>query len=631
MNRREQIVRRVKGVAIVVGVAYVVLVARAADLQLFKGDVLRELADRQQQRTLKTLPQRGEIVDAGGEELAVSLMVDSAFADPSAVKDAAAAAAQIAAITHTHPRKLERLLRRKGSFVWIERQLEPAVAAKLKALKLPGIGFVKETKRYYPHRSLMGQTLGFVGLDAVGLEGIERRYDKYIRGESEVVQLQRDAMNRGILTEGLGESLVPAGHRIELTVDKAISYEAQKSLDTTVAKYKALNGVAIAQDVETGAILAMVTSPPFDPNRFSDYPVGAGRNRAVADVYEPGSTMKALLLGAALQEKVINLDTIIFCENGEVRVADRTIRDTHKHGWLTAAQVVKVSSNIGSLKIGRMLGRDAWYKYIEAFGLTEPTGIDLPGEAGGLIRPLSRWNEVLLATTSFGQGLGITPLQSINAISAIANGGKLMRPYIVSRIADAKGRAVYQAEPEVRGTPLRPEIAAKVRQVLEGVVEEGGTGTLAAVPGYRVAGKTGTSQKIDPETGRYSRTRYIATFGGFLPARDPKVAILVMVNEPQGEIYGGIIAAPPFAAIAAKAMERLHVPPDMPILPAAAEAPAAYPEAETSDAGQFAGLTLREAIRRARAQGVTLVPKGTGVASSERCVNETCEVVFKPL
>lgn len=632
-GRREQIVTRVKIIAGILLVAYVALVARAADLQIFKGDVFRELANRQQNRTLKTLPQRGEIVARDGEELAVSLAVDSAFANPAEIADPDKTARAIAAITKQDVRKLAKLLRKRGSFVWVARQLDEPVAAKLRAAKLPGIGFERESKRYYPNNALMGQVLGFVGLDANGLEGIEKRYDEYIRGESEVVQLRRDALNRGILTDDVQESLPEAGHRIELTVDKAVAYEAQKALDAAVAKYKAVNGVAIAQDVDTGAILAMAVSPPFNPNRYKEYPIGYGRNRAVADVYEPGSTMKAVLLAAALQEKVVSPGTLVYCENGEYRVADRTIRDTHKHGWLTASDVVKVSSNIGALKIGRMLGRDAWFRYIEAFGLTAESDIDLPGEAKGLMRPLKRWNEVTFANTTYGQGLGSTPLQVVNAVSTLANGGKLMRPYIVQRVVDPKGNAVYEAEPEVRRTAVEPWVAARVRETLEAVVgEEGGTGALANVPGYRVAGKTGTSQKIDPETGAYSRTRYISTFVGFLPARDPRVAILVSVNEPQGEIYGGIVAAPVFSAIATKAMERLHVPPDFQVVPVAAAEPAAHAYAEDGTGEtRFAGLTMREALRTARAQGITLRPRGTGIAAKERCAGSVCDVVFKPL
>jgi cell division protein FtsI (penicillin-binding protein 3) len=632
-NRREQILTRMKYVAVCVGVVYAGLVWRAVDLQVLRGDVFRALADEQQNQTLKTLPQRGEIVDRDGEPLAVSLRVDSAFANPGDVKDPERTAAAISAITKQDRRKLAKLLRKDAKFVWVARQLDAPVAAKLRAAKLPGIGFAPETKRYYPNNALMGQALGFVGLDANGLEGIEKRYDGYIKGESEVVRLQRDALNRGILINQIEESLPKAGHRVELTVDKAIAHEAQKSLDAAVLKYRALNGVAVAQDVDTGAILAMVASPPFDPNRYKSYPVGYGRNRAVADIYEPGSTMKAVLYAAALQEKVLNAGTPIFCENGVYRVADRTIRDTHQHGTLTASEVVKFSSNIGALKIGRMLGRETWFRYIEAFGLTAHTDIDLPGEAASMLRPVERWNEVLFANTTYGQGIGTTPLQVVNAVSTLANGGKLMRPYIVQRIVDAKGGAVYEAEPEVRRQAVEPWVAARVRETLETVVEEeGGTGSLAMVPGYRVAGKTGTSQKIDPETGTYSRTRYMSTFVGFLPARDPRVSILVLVNEPQGEIYGGIVAAPVFAAIATKAMERLHVPPDLALAPAAQEEPAAPAFAEDGTGEtRFAGLTIREALRQARAQGITLRPRGTGVAAKERCDGAVCDVVFKPL
>ncbi len=634
MSRRRTIRTRVRVLGGVLGVLFVVLLARAADLQLRKGVVLRTLADQQQQRTERSLPRRGEILDRNGEELAVSLTVDSVFADPKNVEDVPATAKAIAGVLRRPAAQIESLLRKKSRFVWIERQLDAPVAEALRKLDLAGIQFTRESKRYYPNGAIQGQLLGFVGVDSVGLEGIERAYDDYIRSRPQVVELQRDALGRGISIGEMGERLAAGGYRVQLTVDKSIAWEAQRSLDEAVKKYEAKSGVAVVQDVDTGAILAMVTSPPLDPNHFGSQ-MSRVRNRVVTDVYEAGSTVKPLLLAAALEEKLLSTDTIIFCENGRFRVADREIRDTKEHGWLTAAQVVKYSSNIGSLKIGKMLGKEAWYRYLTAFGFGSPTGIDLPGESGGLMRPVNRWGEVLLATSSYGMGIASTPLQQANAMTSIANGGRLLRPYVVERIVDDKGRTVFEAAPEVRGRPISASTAERVRRVLKSVVDADGTAPQANIPGYQVAGKTGTAQKIDAKTGLYSREKYLASFSGFVPADDPRVSILVSLDEPSGSIYGGVVAAPVFARIAARAMQQLQVPPEKPLLP---EVHAAVPEplpmaadATAPEGIRFAGLTMREALQVASRNGVQIVPHGTGIARSARCAGMKCEVVFRPL
>lgn len=633
--RHKAIQLRVKAVGASLLALFGILIVRSIDLQLVKGEVFRTLADRQQQRTWNQAPRRGEIVDRNGEKLAVSVLADSVYADPTEVEEADVVARKLAPLLHKPAYELKRLLRRDARFAWLARQVEPSTAAAVRALHLKGIHLTQEPKRYYPHGPLMGQTLGFVNIDSAGLEGIEKSYDTYVRGKAEVLALQRDATGRGLLLDTKLARLNGAGYSLELTVDKAIAWEAQKALDDAVARYQAANGVAVVQDVETGAILAIAISPPFDPNRYSTYPAGYGRNRVVADAYEPGSTFKALLLAAALAEGVVHENTLIDCEQGRYQVADRPIHDTKKLGVITASDVIKLSSNIGALKIGRMLGREKLYRYYRDFGVGEPTGIDLPAETPGMVRPLAKWNEVLHATAAYGQGIAVTPLQVVTAFSALANGGKLLRPFIVARVIDNQGGVVFENQPEVRRQVVSARVAARVLRVLERVVEEGGTGTLARIPGYSVAGKTGTAQKIDPVRGGYSREHYIASFAGVVPARDPRVAIYVSVNEPKGEIYGGTVAAPVFAAIAAKAMERLHVPPDL-ALPTEAVTTiadatlAAYPE-EVSAAAGFAGLTMREVLRKAVAENVQVSLRGSGRATRARCANGRCEVYFEPL
>ena len=637
MSRREVIHKRVRWSGGVILALFAVLLGRAVELQLAKGVVLRSLADSQHSRTQTIVPPRGEILDRNGEELAVSISMDSIYADPQGVEEPHAAARLLSPLLHRPVDELASMLSRSNRFVWLERQLEPAVAAAVRELEIPGIHFTKEPKRFYPNGPLMGQLLGFVGIDGEGLEGLERRYEQYLRGQSEVVELQRDARGRGIATAGLAGRLSASSYRLQLTIDKAIAYEAQKALDAAVAEYEALNGVAVVQDVETGAILASVVSPSFDPNAFSSYPVGYGRNRVVGDVYEPGSTLKAVLLAAALEEGAVEPNTLFFAENGQYNVRNRTIRDTKKHGWLSAAQVVKVSSNIGALKIAAEVGREPWFDYLRAFGFGAHTGIDVPGESRGLMRPLREWNEVLVATSSFGQGIGATPIQVVNAMSAIANGGRLMKPYLVSRILDDQGNTVHETKPEMLGRPIGPEAAQAMWPILRSVVHDGGTGTQAAVPGYEVAGKTGTAQKVDPEAGGYSRDKFIASFLGFIPARDPRVAIYVSVNEPKGSVYGGTVAAPVFAAIAAKAMQQLRIPAEHVVMPESLEGDGGrfsrkfVNAGAGSEADEYAGLTIREALRLASQRDEELVPRGSGLARESRCVEQVCEVLFKPL
>jgi len=431
-------------------------------------------------------------------------------------------------------------------------------------MALEGIGLVMEGRRFYPKGPLMAHVLGFAGMDGQGLEGIERRYEPYLRGDKQNVVLQRDALGRTVFPKGPNDPGPAPGHSVTLTADEVIQYIAEKELEEAVEASHAKGGIVIVMEPRTGAILAMAVSPRFDPNAVRAISADRWRNRALTDAFEPGSTMKMFVAAAALEEKVLAPGSLIYGEQGRMVVANTVIHDHDKSGWMTFAQVIQRSSNIGAVKAALSLGETRVHHYLTAFGFGEKAEIDLPGEAPGLVKEPRDWGRRSLASIAIGQEIGVTPLQLITAVSAIANGGWLMKPFVVSEIRDGSGQLVFQAVPQVRRRPIVPETAQALGTILEGVVVLG-TGSRAAIPGYRVAGKTGTAQKIDPETGGYSPTQFVGSFVGYVPAQDPRLAILVVIDEPQDEAWGGVIAAPVFRRVAEQALPYLGVLPREPV------------------------------------------------------------------
>jgi cell division protein FtsI (penicillin-binding protein 3) len=401
-------------------------------------------------------------------------------------------------------------------------------------------------------------------MDDRGLEGVELRYEQYLRGEKRTVVLQRDALGRAVFPKGLNEEGASAGHSLTLTVDEVIQYIAEKELDEAVNRSNAKSGTIVVMDPRTGGVLAMAVSPRFDPNTVGSLVPDRWRNRALTDTYEPGSTMKTVIAAAALEEKVMAPESMIYGENGQMQVAKTVIHDHERLGWMTFAQMLQKSSNIGAAKVGMALGEWRVFDYLKEFGFGDKTGIDLPGEAGGLLRGPRGWGKRSLASISMGQEIGVTPLQMVTAISAIANGGVLMKPYLVSEIRNAKGQLIAQTMPQARRRVISADTARTLTHILEGVVISG-TGTKAAIPGYRVAGKTGTAQKVDPRTGAYSSTMLVGSFVGYVPAEDPRLAMIVMIDEPHGEGWGGVVAAPVFRRVGEQVLNYLGVTVDDPI------------------------------------------------------------------
>jgi cell division protein FtsI (penicillin-binding protein 3) len=403
--------------------------------------------------------------------------------------------------------------------------------------------------------------MGFAGMDGQGLEGLERRYDRYLSGEKQLIVLQRDALGRTVFPKGLSERTPSPGHTLTLTIDEFAQYVSEKELNDAVISARAKGGMALVMDPKTGAVLAMALSPKFDPNAMSGMSADRWRNRIITDAYEPGSTMKVIVAAAALEERVMRPDSLIYGENGRIEIARTVIHDHEKSGWMTFAEVIQKSSNIGAAKIAMQLEEVRLYRYIKAFGFGEKSDIDLPGEMAGLTKD---WGRRSLASIAMGQEIGVTPLQLVTAISAVANGGWLMKPYVVSEIRDAGGHLVARMEPHVRRQPISTATARTLTDILEGVVTNG-TGRKAAVPGYRVAGKTGTAQKIDPRTGAYSSSLLIGSFVGYVPAEDPRLAIVVVIDEPKAEAWGGVVAAPVFRRIAEQVLPYLGVSPQEPM------------------------------------------------------------------
>jgi len=551
---------------IVAGVALLWITAvfgRLSYLQLFRHSEYLARAQRQQQRTIEITPKRGAIYDRNMRPLAMSIPVDSAFAVPSEIADEALAARLISGVLSIPREVLETRFESSRSFVWIARKLPAPKAEALAALNLKGIYFQKENQRFYPKRDLAAHVLGFVDLDEKGLGGIEYELDSKIRSKSEKIIVMADARQRWF--DG-GEALGDRGANVVLTLDEKVQYIAERELQLGIAKTHAIAGTVIVMNPNTGEILGLANWPKFNPNTATDAPAESRMNRAVSALYEPGSTFKLITLAAAFDQNITRPDEVFDCENGAVYVAGHRIRDHKPFGMLSVAEILAQSSDVGAIKIALRLGAPKFHDYIRAFGFGAPTGVDMPGESKGIVRRLENWTPISIGSISMGQEVGVTPIQLVTAVSAIANGGLLYKPHIVAELR--RGDAVLAAEgPLASAEPkrvIRPETAATLRRLMEGVVLNG-TGKLAHLDGWTAAGKTGSAQKIDPTTGRYSPTQFIASFTGFAPINNPAMAILVALDSPVHEHEGGQVAAPIFKRVAQQVLPYLDVPRDVPL------------------------------------------------------------------
>lgn len=539
---------------------------RLVTLQVLQAEELSVRADRQHQKTVSLEGPRGTIVDRHGKVLAMNMEVPSVFGIPATLESPAKTARQLSSVLPVKIAELEKKLRQDRSFVWLARKLDPEQGRRLDRLSLEGIGVVMEGRRFYPKGPLLSHVLGFAGMDGDGLEGVEHRYEAYLRGEKRMMVLQRDALGRTVFPKSLAERSPVPGHQLTLTIDEVVQYIAERELEDAVTRSRAKSGTIIVLDPETGAVLAMAVSPRFDPNALSALNKQVRlQNTAIMDAYEPGSTMKAMIAAAAIEEGAMKPTTMVFGEHGRMLVANTVIHDHEKLGWVSFAQVIQKSSNIGAAKAGMVLGEQRLYGYLHAFGFGQRTEIDLPGEGVGLVKSPKAWGRRSVASISMGQEIGVTPIQMVSAVAALANGGVLMKPYVVSEIRDAKGHLLKRVPPQVRRRVVSPETARSVTNILEGVVTHG-TGAKAAIPGFRVAGKTGTAQQIDPNTHRYSNSRFVASFVGYVPADRPRLAMIVIIDAPHDKnASGGSVAAPVFSSVGEQVLSYLGVSSDEPV------------------------------------------------------------------
>jgi len=550
---------RVLVLAGILALAFTGVVGRLGWLQVIRHGDLAALAERQYSRTVVLQAQRGPIVDRQGAALATSSPAESLFAQPRAVGDPVRVAARLAPLLAMPERELHAALTGGKPFVWLRRRLPPATAADIRALHEPGLGFLPEPLRLYPNRELGAHVVGFEGVDG-GLEGIERAMNDVLSGTPGKAVVGRDALGREVVTEAVIQQPAP-GQGVMLTLDRTIQYLAEREIDAAYRRTQAKAAMAVVMDPRTGDVLAMAIRPTFNPNAFLEVPSREHwRNRAVTDPFEPGSTSKTILAAAALEEGVVHPEDRIWAENGKITIAKTTIHDWKKYGWLTFGEVLQNSSNVGSIKVGLSLGRERYYRYMTAFGFGAPTGIGLAGESRGQLREPQRWSALSLPTMSIGQEISVTALQMVAAFGAVANDGILMQPRMVRALFDAEGRETRRFEPRSIRQVIAPETARTLTRLMAQVVA-GGTGHNAAIAGYEVAGKTGTAQKLDPHTHRYSRNPGVLSFVGFAPADEPRLVMLVMLDEPRNEKWGSEAAAPIFSAIGTEVLRYLDVSP----------------------------------------------------------------------
>lgn len=541
---------------------FTIITARLAWLQLVDYGEYTQRAARQQQRSIEVSPVRGNIYDRNGNELAMTVNVDSIFAVPSEIPDIAGTARLLGRILKSDPSEIESRMRASHAFAWVARKVDNNLSARVRALNLKGIYFQKESKRFYPKHELAAQVLGYVGMDDEGLGGVERQFETHLAGKPGRMLISMDAKRRWF---GRVEKNPDPGENLVLTLDEKIQYIAERELEKAMSEIHAQAGTVIVENPHTGEILALANSPNFDPNFLKNAAPRALNDRAVSDVYEPGSTFKLVTLAAAMEENLVRPDSVIDCQGGSIVVNGLRIHDHKAFGDLTVAQILQHSSDVGAIKVALRLGEDRFDRYIRAFGFGSQTGIELPGETRGLTKPVSRWSKVSIGAISMGQEIGVSPIQLISMISTIANDGVYVPSRIVAGTTPPRSTPQLIAfHPALGRRVISPLTAARMRSMMEGVVL-GGTGRKAILDGYSSAGKTGTAQKIDPATGRYSHRQHIASFGGFAPVNNPAISILVVFDAPATfpRDEGGDVAAPVFSRVAQQVLAYLNVPHDV--------------------------------------------------------------------
>ena len=544
----------------------VAICGRLIYLQVFSYGKFVKQAGHQQQRAIPLAAKRGVIYDRSGHELAMSVMVDSAFAVPTEVKDLPTAITLITRITGEDYNVVLADCRTHKTFCWVARKADDETIERINSLKLQGIHFQKEPKRFYPARDLAAQVLGSVGMEDTGLSGIEHAFDEQLRGKPGKMFISVDARKQWFSDVATQPD---PGDNIVLTIDKNIQYIAEKELEQAIHDTQAIAGTVIVENPHTGEILALANRPTFNPNVSRQIRPETLTNRAVSYVYEPGSTFKLVTISAALEEKVTNPNELFDCQMGSIVYNGMRIRDSKPHGVLPVWGVLAESSDVGSIKIALRLGEDRFYKYIRGYGFGQQTGIELPGETRGLTKPPSRWSRVSIAAISMGQEIGISPLQLTGLVSTFANDGVWVAPRIVAGTVQPKAAPQTVAfHPGVAHRVISSYTAAEMRSMMEKVVLDAhGTGRRAILEGYTSAGKTGTAQKVDPATGAYSKTKYIGSFAGFAPVNNPQIVVSVILDSAVGLHQGGQVCAPVFRRISQQVLEYLHVPHDLPLAP----------------------------------------------------------------
>jgi cell division protein FtsI (penicillin-binding protein 3) len=548
-------------VGTVLGVCFALMAGRAFQLHVLEGRQLQSKAADRYTKAFHNIPKRGTIYDRNYAELALSVDVPSICAYPGQISSPKQTARALARVLNLKQVPLREKLCSGKTFVWVKRHADPAEVSAVKAVKLHGIDFRTESRRFYPMKGLAAQVVGFCGMDGRGLEGLEFYYNAYLQSRETRGTVLRDALGRGFTEEDPSSAGKP-GYNLILNIDKNVQYISEQALSEGVRTFGAKAGTAIVIVPRTGAILAVAHVPSFNPNAFSQYQRWLWRNRAITDSVEPGSTLKILLAAAALESGMCTPNSKFYCEEGAYRIGRNIVHDVHPHETLTLEDIIKYSSNIGAAKVGQKVGPAYIHRKLSEFGVGAKLGIDCPAETSGSLLPVGGWTEIDAVAVCFGQGVSLSALQLAVAVSAVANGGLLMKPYLVQKITDIQGRTIRSFLPTPVRQVISPENARHLTRMMTRTLEEGGTGVRAAVQGYKVAGKTGTAQKADPTRGGYSRDKYLASFVGFVPAENPEVVVLVMIDEPCKKHYGGVVAAPVFSHIIRETLRYLKVPPE---------------------------------------------------------------------